>query len=483
MPKLGAVPFKSWPLHFTFYIDMKQSPLSILLFCLIWGACQESRPDQEAAAIPAPNIVFFYIDDLGWGDVGFNGSTFYETPNIDRLAAEGIVFTDAYANAPNCAPSRASLMTGMYAPRHKIYTVGSAARGKEENRKMIPVTNQTTLPLSFVTLAEALQQAGYQTGHFGKWHLGNEGYFPEDQGFDVNAGGHYRGHPPAGYFPPYNMPNLADGPEGEYLTDRLTDEALQFIDKSGDTPFFLYLAHYAVHTPIQAPADVVEKYQQKTPVGGQNNASYAAMIERVDESVGRVLDALETQGKTGNTLVVFYSDNGGAIQATSNAPLRGYKGMLYEGGIRVPLAMKWPEVIMAGRETDVPVIGIDFYPTLAAVANAAVPELADGESLLPILKGDSFGVERNLYWHFPVYLEKAGPMTTPWRTTPAAAIRSGDYKLIEFFEDGARELYNLKTDPGESTDLSDEMPEMVSKLYEQMVLWRTKIRADMPVRK
>ncbi len=463
------------------YIEMKQLPGYLLLLCLFLGACQEPAPDSASASLP--NIVLFYIDDLGWADVGFNGSTFYETPNIDRLAAEGIVFTNAYANAPNCAPSRASLMTGMYPSRHKIYTVGSAARGKEEDRKMISVENETTLPLSFVTLAEALQQAGYQTGHFGKWHLGDEGFFPEDQGFDVNIGGHHRGHPPAGYFPPYKMPNLTDGPEGEYLTDRLTGEALLFIDKNKNTPFFLYLAHYAVHTPLQAPADVVEKYERKLPAGEQNNATYAAMIERVDESVGRVLEALDKLGKTDNTLVVFYSDNGGAIQATSNAPLRGYKGMLYEGGIRVPLAMKWPEVIAAGRTTEKPVIGIDFYPTFAEIAQVAIPEDTDGESLLSVMKGAGPGSDRNLYWHFPAYLEKAGPMTTPWRTTPAAAIRSGDYKLIEFFEEGRRELYNLKTDPGETTDLIEKAPEIAAQLYDEVVQWRIKTGADMPTRK
>ncbi|MEM8484830.1 MAG: sulfatase [Bacteroidota bacterium] len=451
----------------------------VLLYGLLLVGCGSTTSD----ALDKPNIVLIYIDDLGWRDVGFNGSTYYETPNIDSLASAGIVFTNGYANAPNCAPSRASLMTGMYAPRHGIYTVASAARGKAENRKMIPVENETTLDLDFVTLAEALQGAGYTTGHFGKWHLGHEGNFPEDQGFDVNVAGHHRGSPPGGHFSPYKNPTLDDGPEGEYLTDRLTDEALAFIEQYNASPFFLYLTHYAVHTPIQGQEDRTARYQEKPATDDQQNATYAAMIESVDIGVGRVLESLDALGLTENTLVIFYSDNGGAIQATSNAPLRGYKGMLYEGGIRVPLAMKWPAAIPAGQADDTPVIGTDFYPTFAQIAGFALPQQKDGESLLPLITGEGKLGARNLHWHFPAYLEKAGPMTEPWRTTPAAAIRSGEYKLIEFFEDNRLELYNLSTDPGESRNLAAEMPDKVAALHKMMEDWRIATDAAMPTMK
>ncbi len=455
------------------------SRLGLMALCSLLFGCQAAVPVPKTP----PNIVLLYIDDLGWHDVGFNGSTYYETPHIDSLAAAGIVFTNGYANAPNCAPSRASLMTGMYTPRHKIYTVASAARGKDENRKMIPVENQTTLALDFVTLAEALKGAGYTTGHFGKWHLGDTGYFPEDQGFDVNVAGHHRGSPPGGHFAPYKNPTLEDGPEGEYLTDRLTDEAIAFIEEAQAQPFFLYLTHYAVHTPIQAPADITAAYEEKLPVGSQDNATYAAMIERVDAGIGRVLVKLDELGLSENTLVIFYSDNGGAIQATSNAPLRGYKGMLYEGGIRVPLAMKWPATIPAGQQIDTPVIGIDLYPTFAEIAGFDMQQDKDGVNLLPLMDGTGTLGERNLQWHFPAYLEKAGRMTSPWRTTPAAVIRRGDYKLIEFFEDSRLELYNLDTDPGETQNLAATMPDKVADLYGRMKEWRLAVEADMPVMK
>ena len=456
----------------------------MLLGLLLAGCAQEGSVMDSQGDLAKPNIVLFYIDDLGWKDVGFNGSVYYETPHIDRLAREGIIFTDAYANAPNCAPSRASLMTGQYTPRHKIYTVNSSARGREENRRMIPVPNTDTLALHYVTLAEALREAGYTTGHFGKWHLGDTGFFPEDQGFDVNVGGYHRGSPRGGYFSPYNNPKLTDGPEGEYLTDRLTDEAISFIDQNKDQPFFLYLTHYAVHTPIQAKADIEAKYEHKTPDGGQDNPTYAAMIESTDQSVGRVLNRLDTLGLTDNTVVIFYSDNGGAVQATSNEPLRGYKGMLYEGGIRVPLAVKWSAKIAPGRTDATPVIGTDLYPTLLEITGAAAPAHAmDGVSLMPLLAGTGRLAVRSLYWHFPAYLEASRRLPGPWRTTPVGGVRRGDYKLIEFFEDGTLELYNLRNDQGETTNLADQMPDRVEELHEILRTWREAVDADMPTPK
>lgn len=454
--------------------------LAATLLVLV-GTTGEHPRRPSAARSEAPNIVLFYVDDLGWKDVGFNGSRYYETPNIDRLASEGITFTDAYANAPNCAPSRASLMTGLYSPRHKIYTVGSSARGRAEDRRMVPVPNTTDLPLRYVTLAEALRESGYATGHFGKWHLGDRGFHPEDQGFDVNVGGYFSGSPRGGYFPPYNNPAMEDGPEGEYLTDRLTDEALEFISGNREQPFFLHLAHYSVHTPIQGKADITAKYKAKSPDGGQNNPEYAAMIESTDQSLGRVLAKLDALGLGENTVVVFYSDNGGAMQATSNEPLRGYKGMLYEGGIRVPLAVRWPARIGAGRVDGTPVIGIDLYPTLLEIAGAEVPDQRlDGVSLVPLLTGQGSLPARSIYWHFPAYLEMPRGFGGPWRTTPASAIRRGDYKLIEFFEDAVVELYDLQNDMQETTNLARSMPDLAEALHEDLKAWRSEVGADMP---
>ena len=452
-----------------------------LLCLLVIGSNTQNSITRGGTQFRKPNIVIFYIDDLGWKDVGFNGSRYYETPNIDRLASEGIIFTEAYANGPNCAPSRASLMTGQYTPRHKIYTVGTSARGREEDRRMTPVPNTENLALHYVTLAEALSSAGYTSGHFGKWHLGDAGYSPEDQGFDVNVGGYRRGGPRGGYFSPYNNPKLVDGPEGEYLTDRLTDEAIGFIDQNKEQPFFLYLTHYAVHTPIQAKAELASKYEQKAPDGGQDNPTYAAMIESTDQSVGRVLNRLDTLGLSDNTVVIFFSDNGGAMQATSNEPLRGYKGMLYEGGIRVPLAFNWPAEIAPGRVDDTPVIGIDLYPTLLEISGAETPNhVLDGMSLMPLLAGTDRLPARSLYWHFPAYLEAPRRFSGPWRTTPAGAIRRGDYKLIEYFEDGRLELYDLRNDLGESTNLADQMPRRVEELYGDLRGWREEVGADLP---
>lgn len=465
------------------YLNTQIVVVLLLGLCFLGSAGEKSIRENRGEPTK-PNIVFIYIDDLGWADVGFNGSTYYETPNIDQLASQGIIFSQAYANAPNCAPSRASVMTGQYTPRHKIYTVGTSKRGQEEDRRMIPVPNTENLSLHYTTLAEALGDAGYATGHFGKWHLGDTGFHPEDQGFDVNVGGYRSGSPRGGYFPPYNNPKLVDGPDGEYLTDRLTNEAIVFIEQNKERPFFLYLSHYAVHTPIQAQADIIAKYERKAPDGGQKNPTYAAMIESTDRSVGSVLERIAALGLTDNTLVIFYSDNGGAVQATSNQPLRGSKGMLYEGGIRVPLAVKWPVRITSGRLDSAPVIGIDFYPTLLEIAGAEPPaQNMDGVSLVPIFTGNGGLAARNLYWHFPAYLEAPKGMPGPWRTTPAGAIRSGDYKLIEFFENDALELYNLREDPGESTNLADQLPEKTELLHERLRDWREKVGADMPTPK
>lgn len=434
-----------------------------------------------------PNVVLIYVDDLGWRDVGFMGSTFYETPHIDRLAAEGTLFTQAYANAPNCAPSRASLMTGLYTPRHGIYTVGSPARGEAALRQLIPPPNLTALDTSFVTMAEVLRGAGYATAHLGKWHLGGDGSLPQDHGFDVNVAGDERGQPP-GYFFPYQrgnnaLPHLTDGEAGEYLTDRLTDEALAFLDAHTDGPFFLNLSHYAVHTPLQAPEALIEKYQQKPGTPEHHHAVYAAMIESVDQSVGRLLQRLADLGLADNTLVIFTSDNGGYGPATSMAPLRGAKGMLYEGGLRVPFAARWPKAIAAARTEATPILGIDLLPTLADLAGASLPRAVDGVSLADLLTDGTALPARPLYWHFPAYLQAYADQDTPWRTTPAGAIRVDNWKLVEFFEDGDVGLYNLDEDPGETLNLAATWPDRTRAMKRQLAAWRAETNAAMPTPK
>ena len=433
-----------------------------------------------------PNIVLIYADDLGWRDLGVQGSGFYETPNIDRLAAEGMRFTDAYANAPNCAPSRAALISGQYAPRTGIYTVGSSERGPAEERALLAVENETTLGLDVVTIAEVLSDAGYATGHAGKWHLGGEGFLPEDQGFTWSIAGNEAGAPPD-YFYPYargdrRVPGLEDGAEGEYLPERLVDEGIDFIDRSQGGPFFLYLSHYTVHTPIQAREEITERYRTKPPADGHENPTYAAMIESLDQGVGRILDALEERGLSENTVVIFASDNGGFGPVTSMAPLRGSKGMLYEGGIRTPLMVRWPEGIAPGSTSATPVIGLDLYPTFAELAGASLPEdqPLDGVSLVPALTGSGEVPERDLVWHFPAYLEADRSVSGPWRTTPASALRRGPYKVIHFFEDDRWEVYDLTSDVSETDDLSAARPELTEQLRSRLQAWWTDVDAFLP---
>jgi len=459
-----------------------------------WAGAAEAGPTAPTGTgrDRPPNILFILADDLGWRDVGFMGSTYYETPNIDRLARGGMVFTSAYSGAPNCAPTRACLMSGQYTPRHGVYTVGSSARGNPKGRRLVPIPNNPTLPSSVVTLAECLRRAGYATGHFGKWHLGGDpDTRPEGQGFDVNVGGNHAGHPRS-YFSPYKNPDIPDGPKGEYLTDRLTEEAVRFMRANRERPFFCYLPHYAVHTPLQAKRSLIEKYKKKPPSGGQGNPTYAAMIESLDQGVGRLLAALDELGLAERTIVVFYSDNGGVggyrelgirgAEITSNRPLRGGKGMLYEGGIRVPLAVRWPGRVPAGSRCDVPVTAVDFYPTLIEAAGAEPPagQPLDGESLLPLLTRTGRLRRDAIFWHFPCYLQGGG---NTWRTTPGGVVRAGDWKLIEWFEDGRLELYNLKDDIGESRDLAPTMPAKADELHRRLVAWRREVGAPVPTEK
>ena len=446
------------------------------------------------------NFVFFLIDDLGWMDLGCYGSTFYETPNIDQLAKEGMRFTDAYAACPVCSPTRASIVAGKYPARLGITQwIG----GPNE-----PTPYRHYLPLEEVTIAEVLKEAGYATGFVGKWHLATRDterakYYPDRQGFDINIGGDWSGAPPT-YFWPYEKRNRAletmppGGAEGEYLTDRLTDESLKFLEANKDKPFLLYFSHYAVHTPIESKPALTEKYKAKAetlpehvgprfvPVYGryktrqvQDNPAYAGMVQSVDESVGRMVDKLKELGVADNTAVIFMSDNGGLSTVpregpTCNLPLRAGKGWLYEAGIREPMIIKWPGVVKPGSTCSVPVTSTDFYPTMLQMAGLPLkPEQhVDGVSLVPLLKGKNKLKRKAIYWHYPHYHGSG--------SKPSGAIRAGDYKLIEWYEDNSVELYNLKDDIGEKNNLSVEMPKKAAELRGLLYRWLRQTKATIP---
>jgi len=436
-----------------------------------------------AAAPPPPNVILIVIDDLGWTDLGCFGSKFYQTPNIDRLAAGGMKFTCAYAACPVCSPTRAGIMTGKYPARLQL-TDWIPGRGDGPTQKLLRPDFLKQLPLDEVTLAEALKPAGYVSANIGKWHLGGKGFGPEDQGFDLNVAGSDSGSP-ANYFYPYrnpnrSMPKLEQGEPGEYLTDRLTSEAEKFIEQNRDKPFFLYLPHFAVHIPLTAKADFIAKYQ-KTVQPGQHhtNAVYAAMIQSVDESAGRLMSKLKQLKLTENTVIIFTSDNGGLsvkegpnTPATSNSPLREGKGHLYEGGIRVPLIVRWPGVIKPGGSAcDVPVCSTDFFPTILEIAGIKSAQPVDGVSLVPLLKQTGDFKRDALYWHYPHYAPQGGK--------PGGIIRQGDYKLIEFYEDGHLELYDLRQDIGEKNNLADKMPDKALQLEMKLDAWRRETKAQM----
>ena len=415
-----------------------------------------------------PNVVVILVDDLGWTDLGCFGSPFYETPHIDRLAAQGMRFTHAYSACTVCSPTRASLMTGKYPARlHVTDWIAGHARPKAK----LKVPDWTKhLALEETTVAEALKAAGYATASIGKWHLGPPAHFPEKQGFDLNRGGCDKGQPPS-YFSPYRIPTLEEGEKGEYLTYLLTTEALAFLDSNKDRPFLLHFPHYGVHTPLQAKKAVVEKYQAKAKAGADHrNAAYAAMIESVDDSVGRIVAKIEELKLSSRTLIVFTSDNGGLLQSTSNRPLRAGKGSAYEGGVRVPMIVRWPGTVKAGSVCETPVITPDHAATMLELAGAK--PAVDGLSLLPLLKGTG-GLSRDaLFWHYPHY--------HPGGATPYGAIRRGDLRLVEFFEDDHVELYDLKEDPGETRDLAAARPELARELRKRLADWRAAVGAQMP---
>jgi arylsulfatase A-like enzyme len=447
---------------------------------------------------------------MGWKDLGCFGSTFYETPNIDRLAAQGMRFTNAYAACPVCSPTRASIMTGKYPARLRLTNYIPGAR----NGKLLSAEYFHYMKLEEVTLAEALKEADYRTFFLGKWHLGDKPYYPEKQGFDVNVAGDDAGAPPT-YFYPYkrgnrSIPGLEEGQPGEYLTDRLTDESLKLIEQSKEQPFLLYLSFYAVHVPLEAKKELVERYKAKarrlgledkphfatdeewpkTAAGDekwrttlrtrtvQDHAVYSAMIESVDESVGRVMKKLDELGIADNTIIFFMSDNGGLAtaegQPTCNLPLRGGKGWLYEGGIREPMMVKWPGTVKPGSVCEEPVISTDFYPTMLEMAGLPLKpqQHMDGESMVPLLKGTGELRRKAIYWHYPHYSNQGGK--------PGGAVRVGDFKLIESYEDSRVELYNLRADLGEQHDLAAKMPEKAAELRQMLHEWRNEVGAVMP---
>jgi len=466
-----------------------KSGLLLAACLLIASAGLHASPAKEK-----PNIVFILVDDLGWADLGCYGSSFYETPNLDRLAKEGMRFTDAYAAAPVCSPTRASILTGKYPARLGI-TDWLPGRKDQPFQKLKRTELKSFLPLEETTLAEAFRDGGYKTAFFGKWHLGDSPeHWPEHQGFDLNLGGCEKGTPPS-YFSPYKLPNLPDGPEGEYLTDRLTSETIRFIEQHREKPFLVYLSHYAVHTPLQAKAPLLEKYKAKAAKLSegespelisdnghalrqvQNHPDYAAMVENLDENVGRILKKLIELKLDKNTIVIFTSDNGGLSTAegspTSNMPLRAGKGWPYEGGVREPLLVKWPGTTRPGSVCSKPVASPDFFPTLLAMAN--LPPLPhqhlDGTSLVPELKGAD-SPERPVFWHYPHYSNQGG--------SPYGAVRLGDFKLIEWYEDKRVELYDLQNDLGEKHNLATEKPEEAAALLAQLHDWRKSVNAPMP---
>lgn len=490
----------------------------------------------------SPNIVFFLVDDLGWSDVGCYGSTFHETPHIDQLAKDGLRFTDAYATCHVCSPSRASILTGKYPARLQL-TDWIKGRRDFPFQSLQQPENQLALPLEESTLAEILQAHGYATGHFGKWHLGENPAGPLQQGFDLMVPQNwFKGWPPSGYHAPFQLDGISDEP-GDYLTDRLTDEALQFIEENREEPFFLYLSHFAVHDPIEGRPDLVKKYEAKrdqmeTREGPefilegnpddadpltreeldqlltkpshsgfkvlpnrtvkikqhQDNPEFAAMVEATDESLGRIVAKLEELDLSDDTLVIFTSDNGGMSGAnfgnpdrvvakdkldrafaTSNLPLRGAKGWLYEGGIRVPAVIKWPRRISAGTTSEEPITGTDYFPTILEAAGIEPENEIDGVSLVPLLEGKDIP-RAPLFWHFPHYSNHG-------MQSPGGAVRIGDYKLIEYFENNTVQLFDLKRDPGETKDLSSAQPEKTRELLTSLQQWRNDLSAAMPTRK
>lgn len=465
--------------------------LGFAFFTLLPLSCREDKQSTKTK----PNIVFILADDLGWADLPVYGNKFNEAPNIERLAKEGKMFNNAYAACPVCSPTRASILSGQYPARVGIIDF-IPGHWRPYEKVTVPRNRTQYLPLEIITIGESMEKAGYATGYFGKWHLGlNDDFHPSHQGFKdavVYGGGGY-----------YNFGNKMrppeDVPSNIYLSKKLTDMSLDFIEKNKEHPFFLFLAHYDVHVQLDADSSLIQKYLKKEKVDNYPcNAVYAAMIEHVDRSVGRIIQKLDKLGLSKNTVVVFFSDNGGLISrfdkipliskekqyvykndtllyiASSNKPLRGEKGTLFEGGIREPMIVKWPGKIKENTISDALVSSVDIYPTFVDIANGTLPEnqKLDGISLIPALKQDKYDKNRAIFWHYPVY----------HHDVPASAVRKGDWKLIHFLDDGHKELYNLRKDIGETTDRSPDNQEKARELYLLLDQWRKSVHARMPVK-
>ena len=433
----------------------------------------------SAANAKPTNVVLILADDFGWTDLACYGSKLYETPNIDRLAREGVKFTQAYSACTVCSPTRAALLTGKYPAR--LHITDWIPGQPPDNPKLLVPDWTKYLPLGEISLGRAFKSGGYATASIGKWHLGGEAYWPDKHGFDLNLAG-TEAPQPKSYFAPYNIATLPEGPEGEYLTERLAVEAGKYLEQHKDKPFFLYLPHFTVHLPIQGKQPVVKKYQDKISSNSsllQTNAGYAAMVESLDDAVGVVRRKLDELKLADNTIVVFTSDNGGRVPTTSNLPLRVGKGSCYEGGTRVPLIIYWPGVTKAGSVCDTPVISMDLYPTLLEIVGekATGQKELHGLSLVPLLRGDGKLQRDELFWHYPHYQHYQLGGTTPY-----GAIHKGDFKLIEFFDDMRVELYNLREDIGEQHDLAAKMPAKVEELRARLHAWRKEVGAQMPAR-
>ena len=466
-----------------------------MLFLLL-SSCKTNQEKTKKK----PNVVFILVDDLGLMDLSYTGSQFYETPNIDRLAKEGMIFTQAYASSRVCSPSRASIMTGKFTARHGITDwIGAKSgiewRKKNRNNKLLPAAYVHALPKEEITLAETMKSAGYKTFFAGKWHLGKEGSYPENHGFTINKGGWERGSPIGGYFSPWKNPFLKNNKKGENLSIRLAEETAKFIEKNKDSNFFAFLSFYAVHGAIETSNDKWKKYREKAVQKGldkkgykmervlpirqvQDNPIYAGLVESMDDAVGVVLDALKTQGLEKNTIVIFTSDNGGVASgdsfSTSNLPLRGGKGYQWEGGIREPYLIKVPQFQNNGSKSNYPVIGTDFYPTILDLVgiNLLPEQHIDGISLKPLLKGEMIAMDRPLFWHYPHYGNQGGE--------PSSIIQENGWKLIHYWEDGSNELYQLERDINEQTNLVEKHPEKASRMSKKLHSWLKEVGAKIP---
>tara|TARA_B100000676_G_scaffold29964_1_gene28093 strand:- start:510 stop:2006 length:1497 start_codon:yes stop_codon:yes gene_type:complete len=450
--------------------------LSFLLLLMLLSSSNKESLDK-------PNIILIVADDLGWSDLSYMGSEYYETPNIDKLSKSGMTFYNGYASSANCAPSRATMLSGKYHTEHGIYTVRNSDRGSRKTRKIIPIETKTTLDLDFFVIPEMLKEVGYTNGHFGKWHLGDVGFHPEQSGFDVNIGGNRHGGP-GGYFAPYPNPELENEPKGEYLTDRIGDEVVKFIDQNKENNFFAYVPFFSVHTPIQSKPDYQKKYSNKESNEYHNRPDYAGMIQSLDENIGKILDKIDTLNLSENTLIIFTSDNGGIRAISNQYPLRAGKGSYYEGGIKVPMIFSWKGKIEAETDSYERISNLDFYPTIKNLVGYKESIDLDGEDLTPIFKGEKLK-KRELYFHFPIYLEpyrvQLDSGTDPlFRTRPGTVIIKDNWKLHHYYEDNKFELYNLEKDISESKNLVEINKEKKTELLMDLNNWRKAKNAPIP---